>query len=80
MPFPVPPFAAAGAGGLPPPLPNGMPFPPPGGLPPNFQFPPPGAFPPPQGVSPGPGGVGGFAPPPGGFGGAGGPGGERGMR
>ncbi|MCJ1365619.1 hypothetical protein MMC16_004744 [Acarospora aff. strigata] len=78
LPFPPPfaPVAGGAAGGLPPPLPNGMPFPPPGGLPPNFQFPPPGgAFPPPMqgmgvGLGPGPqsGGGGGFG------------GGERGMR
>jgi len=64
--MPMPPFP--GGPGLPP-LPQGMPFPPPGGLPPNFQFPPlPGGFQPPPGFPPVPG-AGGPPPPPGQFGG-----------
>ena len=59
-------------------LPNGMPFPPPGGLPPNFQFPPPGfPIPPPGQVgSPMQGGFGGPGGPPG-YGGGGGGGEQR---
>jgi U1 small nuclear ribonucleoprotein C len=54
--MPMPPFP--GGPGMPP-LPQGLPFPPPGGLPPNFQFPPlPGGFQPPPGFPPLPGGPG----------------------
>jgi U1 small nuclear ribonucleoprotein C len=57
--MPLPPFPGGPPmpGGLPFPPPNGLPFPPPGGLPPNFQFPPPpGGFPiPPQGFPAPPG-------------------------
>ena len=60
--MPFPPFPPNAQGGMPP-LPGGMPFPPPGGLPPDFRFPPP-QFMPPQGMGGGPGAPGGFAPPP----------------
>ncbi|MCJ1251621.1 hypothetical protein MMC30_008856, partial [Trapelia coarctata] len=59
--MPFPPFPPNAQGGMPP-LPGGMPFPPPGGMPPDFRFPPP-QFGPPQGMGPGPGGPGGFGPP-----------------
>jgi len=60
--MPFPPFPPNMQGGMPP-LPGGLPFPPPGGMPPDFRFPPP-QFPPNQGIAPGPAGQGGFGPPP----------------